>query len=80
MPTVFRHGGARYFFYSNEGSPREPPHVHVEQGDGEAKFWLRPEGRVASSFGFSSKALASFASVIEGRRGDIERAWHEYFG
>ena len=28
----------RFFFYSNEGS--EPPHVHVESGDGTAKLWL----------------------------------------
>ena len=38
MPVVFRAGSFRLFFYANEGSPREPPHVHVEQGDREAKF------------------------------------------
>jgi hypothetical protein len=24
MPVVFRESGLRYFFYSNEGMPREP--------------------------------------------------------
>jgi hypothetical protein len=24
MPVVFRYKGVRFFFYSNEGSPREP--------------------------------------------------------
>ena len=38
MPTVFSEGGYRFFFYSNEGNPREPVHVHVERGDGEAKI------------------------------------------
>jgi len=25
MPIVFRESGLRYFFFSNEGAPREPP-------------------------------------------------------
>lgn len=36
MPTVFRDGGFRFFFYSNEGDPREPVHVHVERSGMEA--------------------------------------------
>jgi hypothetical protein len=46
MPAVFRYKGFRFFFYSNEGSPREPVHVHVRGDGGEAKFWLRPGVRV----------------------------------
>ena len=40
MPTIFRHRGYRFFFFSNEGDPREPPHVHVGGGSDEAKFWV----------------------------------------
>jgi hypothetical protein len=29
MPVVFRDGGLRYYFFSNKGAPREPPHIHV---------------------------------------------------
>jgi hypothetical protein len=47
MPTVFQDRGFRFFFYSNEGSPREPAHIHVEKDDIEAKFWLRPEVKLA---------------------------------
>jgi Domain of unknown function (DUF4160) len=36
MPIVFRARGFRFFFYSNEGSPREPLHIHIEAGDREA--------------------------------------------
>lgn len=36
MPVVFREWGARFFFFSNEGNPREP--AHVLKGEGEAKF------------------------------------------
>jgi hypothetical protein len=46
MPTLWVEDGFRFFFYSNEGSPREPVHVHVEEGGTEAKFWLRPDVRV----------------------------------
>ena len=29
MPVVFRHKGFRFVFYSNEGDPREPAHIHA---------------------------------------------------
>jgi hypothetical protein len=51
MPTVFLERGFRFFFYSNEGSPREPLHIHVEKDNLEAKFWLIPEVRVAYNDG-----------------------------
>ena len=57
MPRLFREGPYRFFFYSNEGDPREPMHVHVQSGGGEAKIWLRPEISVAESYGFNSKQL-----------------------
>lgn len=47
MPVVFRHRGYRFYFYSNEGSPREPLHVHVEKGESEAKIWIEPAVAVA---------------------------------
>ncbi len=31
MPVVFRHHGFRFLFYANEGSPREPAHIHAEK-------------------------------------------------
>ncbi len=29
MPAVFRDGGFRFFFYSDDSDPREPVHIHV---------------------------------------------------
>lgn len=29
MPVIFRHKSFRFFFYSNEGNPREAMHVHI---------------------------------------------------
>ena len=40
VPTVLLAEGCRFFFFSNEGT--EPPHIHIERGDGYAKFWLEP--------------------------------------
>ena len=78
MPTVFRHDGYRFFFYSNEGDPREPVHIHVMKGDGEAKFWLHPP-RVARSSGFDARTLRMLAGVVAARSSEIEEAWHDHF-
>jgi hypothetical protein len=40
VPTVLRHGGYRFFFFSNEGT--EAPHIHIASGGSYAKFWLDP--------------------------------------
>jgi hypothetical protein len=79
MPVVFRYKGVRFFFYSNEGNPREPPHIHALQADGEAKFWLRPDVVVADSFGFDRRTLTELVEVVLENRDLIERRWHEYF-
>ncbi|MFK3780059.1 DUF4160 domain-containing protein [Agrobacterium sp. NPDC089420] len=42
MPVVFRSGNLTFFFYSNEGDPREPVHIHVRKAGAEAKIWLEP--------------------------------------
>jgi hypothetical protein len=78
MPTVFRHDGFRFFFYSNEGNPREPAHIHVMKGGGEAKLWLDPVA-VARSSGFDAKTLRQIAEIVEANRQRIEEAWNEHF-
>ena len=62
MPVIFRERGARFFFFSNEGSPREPVHIHVEKDEAEAKFWLRQEVTLADSYGFTRRELAEFGA------------------
>jgi hypothetical protein len=80
MPTVFRNGGARFFFYSDEGTPREPPHIHVRHAGREAKLWLRPGLPEAYNRGFSERELSDLRSIVEANREQIETAWHEFFG
>ena len=77
MPTVLREGGFRFFFFSREGE--EPPHIHVEQAERYAKFWLRPVS-LASSYGFRSNELTTLLRLVEQYQQQFEEAWHEHFG
>lgn len=79
MPVVFRHQGYRFFFYSNEGSPREPAHIHVRGPGCEAKFWMKPMIRVADSNGFDARTLRELAEAVEQNADLIERSWNEHF-
>jgi len=79
MPVAFRYKSFRFFFYSNEGNPREDMHVQVRNSDGEAKFWLTPTVSLADSDGFDAKTLRELRQVVAANRDLIERAWHEHF-
>jgi hypothetical protein len=79
MPVVFHYRGFRFFFYSNEGTPREPIHIHVEKDNVEAKFWLRPEVRVAYNDGYDARTLRELLEIVEHNQDRIERAWNEFF-
>ena len=79
VPRIFDWNGYRFFFFSNEGDPREPVHVHVRKAGHVAKFWLEPEIRLASSWGFSSADLTALEKIVTERHSDIRKAWHEHF-
>ncbi|WP_449369840.1 DUF4160 domain-containing protein [Thiomonas sp.] len=66
-------------FYSNEGNPREPVHIHAVKDGTDAKFWIQPV-RLAYNDGFDAKTLRGLVEVIENHVEDIERAWNEHFG
>ena len=68
----------RFFFYSNEGLPREPLHIHIRGEGGETKFWVRPP-RVAENDGLDARTLRELARVVEDNADLIERAWNEHF-
>jgi len=79
MPTVFRFRDFRFFFYSNEGTPREPAHIHIEKDEQEAKFWLHPEVRVAYNSGYDARTLRELLEIVLTNKDRIERAWNEFF-
>jgi hypothetical protein len=78
MPEIFRYQGFRFFFYANEGSPREPVHVHLRKGDATAKFWIKPV-RLAENYKFNAPTLRKLIKIIEDNSVLIEKAWYEYF-
>lgn len=65
------------FVYSAD--QHEPPHVHVERDDSEAKFWLDPV-RLESSRGFRRTEIREIEHLILDKRDLLLGAWHEYFG
>ena len=79
MPVVFREGGFEFYFYSNEGNPREPLHIHVRRSGDRAKVWLTPTVALARSSGLSARDLTAVLAAARRRRDEIERAWNEHF-
>jgi hypothetical protein len=80
VPEVFRAGGFRFFFYANVGNPREPPHIHVEQGEREAKFRLSPHVHLAYNDGFDARTLRRLQELVEANRAQLQKAWNDFFG
>ena len=77
MPTVLRADGFRFFFFSNER--QEPPHIHVERGDGYAKFWLGPP-RLAEAEALTRAELRRARGLVEQHEQHFTERWHDYFG
>jgi hypothetical protein len=76
MPTVFRSGPYRFFFYAGDGA--EPPHVHVECESSRAKFWLSPV-RLQESGGFARAEMNRLAALVEENRDLLLNAWNDFF-
>ena len=77
MPTIFRIGPFRFYFFSHE--PNEPPHVHVDRDAATIKVWLEPV-EVAKSRGFRAHEIGGIVKMVEDNRERLLEAWHEYFG
>lgn len=76
MPEVLRIQGYRFFFFSREGT--EPHHIHVEQAERYAKFWLTPI-LLAESRGFRSTELRDLHNLVERHRESFIVKWDEHF-
>jgi len=75
-PTIFYEKGYRFFFFSRE---EERMHVHVYCGEGEAKFWLEPEIKLAKNYNLSSKRLKEIKEIIKEHYHEIRSAWRKWF-
>jgi hypothetical protein len=76
VPTVFREGPYRLFFYSADRN--EPVHVHVERDADRAKFWLDPV-RLARSGGFAAAELRDVERLVVANQQRLMEKWNEYF-
>jgi hypothetical protein len=76
MPTVLRSGPYRFFFYG--GDRDEPPHVHVEHDENEAKLWLDPV-RLQWSVGFSAKEINRIEKLSAKHQQELLEKWNEFF-
>ena len=79
MPELLRYRGFKFFFYSREGMPLEPPHVHVAKAGCEVKLWLTPCVRIASVKRIDPRTLQMIVSIVEANRADFEERWNVHF-
>ncbi|MFB1490758.1 MULTISPECIES: DUF4160 domain-containing protein [unclassified Thiocapsa] len=79
IPVILRADGLGFFFYANEGNPREPAHVHVRSAGIEAKFWLVPDVQLVRNDGFDASSLRRIEKQVRQHRETFLRAWNEYF-
>ena len=76
MPTIFRAGAYRLYFYSHE--PNEPPHVHIDRAELSMKVWLVPV-ELATNHGFRPHEINVILNLVSKHRTRLLEAWHEYF-
>ncbi|GJM34076.1 MAG: hypothetical protein DHS20C18_30770 [Saprospiraceae bacterium] len=76
MPTIFRKLGFCFFFYRDEGN--EPPHVHVEKGDGRGKYWIDPVNK-AYMDNFNRQDEKKAEQIVHEKQNDFKKNWYEYF-
>ena len=75
MPVLFYYLGLKFFFYSND---HEPIHVHVSNGDGEARFRIDPI-QMIENHGLKPRELKYAEAAIEENKEVIIERWNEYF-
>ena len=75
MPTIFRIGPYRFFFFSEENG--EPVHVHVIREQIEAKIWIKPKVNVAGNDGFARHELRKIMRLVEEHKEMIENEWNK---
>ena len=74
MPRVFKIGSYWIYFWSNEGRPLEPVHVHVTEGKPTAnatKIWLTREGKCIlehNNSNIKENHLKNIMRVIENQK------------
>lgn len=84
MPKYAKFIGYYLFFWSNEGKPLEPLHIHVgkEVHKNATKIWILSDGSTqieSNSENINAKDLRRICRLIEEHAKDIVKMWEEYF-
>jgi hypothetical protein len=77
VPSVLQVEGFRFFFFSDER--QEPPHVHVEKGDGAAKLWLQPV-QIAYTYKLTRPEIRRIRELTFQHQATFVERWNEHFG
>lgn len=86
MPQLYRIGPYIIYFWSNEGEPLEPVHVHIAEGKAGAnatKIWITSAGkalRCNNNSHISPVILSRLERFIEANSEGIIDSWKEHFG
>ncbi|MGB3494744.1 MAG: DUF4160 domain-containing protein [Elainellaceae cyanobacterium] len=76
MPTFLRIGPDRFFCYA--GDRDEPPHIHIERDNRQAKFWLEPI-RLQDNRGFNRPEINRIQKLVEEHQKELILGWNEFF-
>lgn len=86
MPQLLRIGPYSIYFWSNEGDPLEPIHVHISEGRAKStatKIWITSAGNVILSNNNSQipeRILKKLMRMIAANSDDIINEWINRFG
>ncbi len=86
MPQIFKIGSYLIYFWSNEGDPLEPIHVHISEGvptQNATKVWLTGTGKCLLANNNSKipqRQLRIMMQIIEARQKEIVDKWLSYYG
>lgn len=85
MPQLFKIGEYVVYFWSNEGFPVEPVHVHIVKGDpapGATKVWITADGRALlcnNNSRIPKHTLNFLLRAIEANSSRILSKWKDHF-
>ena len=86
MPQVFKVSDYLVYFWTNEGKPLEPIHVHITNdvpNINDTKIWITAAGKCLICHNKSkipNHKLSRIIKIIEARNKEVLDKWQEYFG
>jgi len=75
MPTILKINGYRFFFFSNEHTPK---HIHIQKQEKYAKINIE-NLQILDNYKFNSKELNEILKIVKENQQRFIKAWDEYF-